>query len=124
MFELHTVVQSQSSYSLSLKLVEALDRETTELYEFELYAFDGSLQTQDTPLSELIGSAPNPPAVLTISVNVGDVNDNAPLFAITDYYVSFKIPVAKDSLLVQVRCRLFFIFLFYRHFSCFLFSSF
>ena len=95
------ITTSQNSFAISLQLKENLDRESIDSYSLQLYAFDTEV-TPGLSISELIDGAENPPAVLDIDVVVKDVNDNAPLFPQTDFFVMLRMPVPQGELLIQV----------------------
>ena len=74
---------------LSLRLEQGLDRETTELYDFNIIAYDGG----------------NPPKsdFLRVVVRVADENDNVPLFEQESYDVSVREDAQVGSEVVRVR---------------------
>ncbi len=87
---------SGDSYSISLQLVSTLDREVQDRYSLTVFAFDG-----ESPFPQN-SSSPFPPAELQIEIEISDVNDNAPVFQITDYYIEKTIPIDVNTYLAQV----------------------
>ena len=80
------------SFSLSLKLVGKLDRESVAEYNLEVFAIDGNE-----------GSDTRHNATLFVTVIVEDVNDNVPAFDVSDYYAKFILPVEVGTELIQVQ---------------------
>ena len=73
-----------------LVLVETLDRETTGSYTFNVQAIDGI--NTDTA---------------SVTINVGDINDNEPIFNPTKYRLvlicaKYIIPITSNHTLAQV----------------------
>ena len=80
-----------SAFSLSLKLVGELDRESVAEYYLEVFATDGK------PKDNIRYNA-----TLSVTVIVKDENDNEPVFDISYYHAEFILPVEVGTELIQV----------------------
>lgn len=90
-FQLEVLNNTDGDVDLRLRLLQALDRETRDLYRAVVIATDG-------------GVPPNS-GTLTIDIVVTDVNDNDPIFEDTNYRVSLPEDTSANSVIVQVRAN-------------------
>lgn len=87
-FELRVGNTSKGEADLRLVLLHELDRETEDLYELQLLAFDAG----HPPLT----------GTLSIDINIIDVNDNIPRFENRSYVVSLSENLPVGSTVVRV----------------------
>ena len=81
----------ETQFAVNLRVIRPLDREAQQLYITSLVAFDGG----------------NPPrkAVLPLSIDVVDKNDNAPEFENLQYSKTLTEETSKDSTVLVVAAR-------------------
>ncbi|KAH9489783.1 Protocadherin-11 Y-linked [Bulinus truncatus] len=87
-FQISATRSLDGSSEIEIKLKKSLDRETVSKYQFTITAYDGGAP----PLS----------AVLSVTVDVTDVNDNPPVFLNNSYSVTLEGKVPVGAVILQV----------------------
>ena len=87
-FTLRVFNTSDGFLEVRLKIIEPLDREVQEIYEFRLIAYDSG--------------TPRHSGSMVISITVSDYNDNAPEFESEEYDVSIAENIPVGSSIVRV----------------------
>ncbi|XP_067663875.1 protocadherin gamma-A3-like [Haliotis asinina] len=87
-FILITTAGVSGIMSISLELVQRLDRETTDFYELFVFARDGG--------------SPQRTGTLTLHINVADVNDNPPVFDNSKYTLNISETTAAGSVIIRL----------------------
>ncbi|XP_013080549.2 protocadherin alpha-7-like isoform X1 [Biomphalaria glabrata] len=87
-FQINATKSLDGSSEIEIRLNKPLDREQVQKYQFTITAYDGG----SPPLS----------AVLSVTVEVTDVNDNAPVFVNSSYNVFLDGKLSTGSVVLQV----------------------
>ena len=87
-FDFETI-RTGSDVSATLRVKRALDRETDDTFAFTLYAVDSAQPVAHSSRARVV-------------INVGDINDNAPTFATTQYDVTVDENQRYSSAIVTV----------------------
>ncbi|XP_046555867.1 protocadherin beta-3-like [Haliotis rubra] len=90
-FDVNFVHKLDGSSSLKVVVMRGLDRELKDRYQFTILAKDGG--------------TPSLTGTLTVNVEVIDVNDNAPAFALNRYNIIVKETTAPNSVVGRVSAR-------------------
>ncbi|XP_062585575.1 protocadherin-9-like isoform X1 [Saccostrea cucullata] len=86
-FELDVTKSLDGSFFIRVVIKQIFDREVQDYYQFNIRALDG-------------GSTPNV-GVLTVHVDIEDINDNSPVFTQTTYNVSVQENITIGSNILQ-----------------------
>ncbi|CAG5123136.1 unnamed protein product [Candidula unifasciata] len=87
-FALTTSQTLDGSSNIDLILTKSLDRETKAQYVFTVTAYDGG--------------SPSRSSTLSVTVNVTDINDNAPVFLNSSYDITIEGKTAPNAVILQV----------------------